>query len=55
MLFPNREIVATVSRQLGWSRFVKIIPLKDPLKHEFYAEMSQHRTLDHSRFGELLD
>lgn len=37
--FPNPEIVATLSRQLGWSHFVEIIPLQDPLKQEFYAEM----------------
>ena len=37
--FPNPEIVATLSRQLGWSHFVEIIPLKDALKQEFYAEM----------------
>jgi predicted nuclease of restriction endonuclease-like (RecB) superfamily len=38
-VFPDREIVAALSRQLGWSHFVEIIPLDDPLKREFYAEM----------------
>jgi predicted nuclease of restriction endonuclease-like (RecB) superfamily len=38
-LFPDREIVSTLSRQLGWSHFVEIIPLKDQLKREYYAEM----------------
>jgi predicted nuclease of restriction endonuclease-like (RecB) superfamily len=37
--FPNLEIVATLSRQLGWSHFVEIIPLKDDLQRDFYAEM----------------
>jgi predicted nuclease of restriction endonuclease-like (RecB) superfamily len=37
--FPERQIVATLSRQLGWSHFVKLLPLEDPLKREFYAEM----------------
>lgn len=37
--FPDPKIVATLSRQLGWSHFVDLIPLKDPLKREFYAEM----------------
>ncbi len=37
--FQNAEIVATLSRELGWSHFVEIIPLKDPLQREFYAEM----------------
>ncbi|MBI3074432.1 MAG: YhcG family protein [Deltaproteobacteria bacterium] len=33
------EIVATLGRQLGWSRFKPLIPMKEPLKREFYAEM----------------
>lgn len=36
---PDREIVSALSRQLGWSHFVEIIPLDDPLKREFYAEL----------------
>jgi predicted nuclease of restriction endonuclease-like (RecB) superfamily/REP element-mobilizing transposase RayT len=38
-LFSDSEIVVTLSRQLGWSHFVAIIPIKDDLKREFYAEM----------------
>lgn len=38
-LFPDVSIVATLSRQLGWSHFKEIIPLKDDLQREFYAEM----------------
>ncbi len=38
-MFPDREIVSTLSRQLGWSHFVEILPLKDALQREFYAEM----------------
>lgn len=38
-VFPNREIVATLSQQLGWSHFVEIIPIKEDLAREFYAEM----------------
>lgn len=37
--FPKSEIVATLSRQLSWSHFKEIIPLKDNLQREFYAEM----------------
>jgi hypothetical protein len=37
--FPNEPIVVTLSRQLGWSHFVAIIPLDDDLKRDFYAEM----------------
>jgi predicted nuclease of restriction endonuclease-like (RecB) superfamily len=38
-VFPDREIVAVLSRHLGWSHFVEIIPLDDQLQRDFYAEM----------------
>jgi predicted nuclease of restriction endonuclease-like (RecB) superfamily len=38
-VFPDREVVASLSRQLGWSHVVEIIPLEDDLKREFYAEI----------------
>ena len=37
--FPDEPIVATLSRQLSWSHFIEILPLKQPLEREFYAEM----------------
>jgi predicted nuclease of restriction endonuclease-like (RecB) superfamily len=37
--FPGREIVVTLSRELSWSHFVAILPLKDALQRDFYAEM----------------
>ena len=38
-VFPVEQIVATLSTQLGWSHFVEIVPLKDDLQRNFYAEM----------------
>jgi predicted nuclease of restriction endonuclease-like (RecB) superfamily len=38
-LFPEKPIVSTLSTQLSWSHFIEILPLKDPLAREFYAEM----------------
>lgn len=38
-LFPNREIVSTLSRQLSWSHFILICGIDDDLKRDFYAEM----------------
>jgi hypothetical protein len=35
-VFPDQQIVAALSRQLGWSHFVEIIPLKDDLERDFY-------------------
>ena len=37
--FPNPEIVSTLSRQLGWSHFLELIYLKEPLARDFYAQM----------------
>lgn len=37
--FPDESIVAALSRQLSWSHFVQLIPLKDELQRDFYAEM----------------
>ncbi len=38
-LFPAEEIVVTLSRQLSWSHFLVLLPLKDPLARDFYAQM----------------
>ena len=38
-LFPDLPIVATLSRQLGWSHFIEILPLADPHQRDYYAEM----------------
>jgi len=37
--FPDEKIVAALRRQLGWTHFKAIIPMTDPLKRAFYAEM----------------
>jgi predicted nuclease of restriction endonuclease-like (RecB) superfamily len=38
-LFPDIEIVVTLSRQLSWSHFLAIFPVKNDLARDFYAEM----------------
>ncbi len=38
-MYSNREIVATLSQQLGWSHFVQLLSIDDRLKRDFYAEM----------------
>ncbi len=38
-VFPDEQIVVTLLRQLSWSHFLSLIPLKDPLQRDFYAEM----------------
>ena len=38
-IFPDEMILSTLSSQLGWSHFKAILPIKDRLKRDFYAEM----------------
>jgi predicted nuclease of restriction endonuclease-like (RecB) superfamily len=37
--FPDEQIVASAMRQLSWTHFTLLLPVKDPLEREFYAEM----------------
>ncbi len=39
-LFPDINIVSTLSTQLSWSHFVEILPLKNELQREFYLSMA---------------
>lgn len=38
-IFPDEQIVASLMRQLSWSHFLILIPIKDLTKRDFYAEM----------------
>lgn len=38
-LFPDEQIVVTVSQQLSWSHFLAILPVKNDLARDFYTEM----------------
>jgi predicted nuclease of restriction endonuclease-like (RecB) superfamily len=38
--FPQPEIVATLSRQLSWSHFVNLLPLKTEAARQFYASQA---------------
>jgi predicted nuclease of restriction endonuclease-like (RecB) superfamily len=38
-IFPDEQIVASLIRQLSWTHIIALIPLKEPLQREFYAEM----------------
>lgn len=37
--FSDEKIVVTLSRQLSWSHFIEIIPVKNQLARDFYSEM----------------
>jgi predicted nuclease of restriction endonuclease-like (RecB) superfamily len=38
-VFPDEKIVVSLIRQLGWSHFIELLPLKQLLEREYYAEM----------------
>jgi len=38
---PEEAIVVTLSQQLSWAHFLALLPVKDPLARDFYAEMSR--------------
>lgn len=39
-MIPDEKIVAPLARQLSWSHFLEVIPLKDELQREFYLTMA---------------
>lgn len=38
-VFPDEKIVVSLIRELSWTHFIALLPLKKPLEREFYAEM----------------
>ena len=38
-LYPAEQISVTLSHQLSWSQFVRLMAIEDPLKRDFYTEM----------------
>lgn len=39
-LFPDPDIVSTMSTQLSWSHFIEVLPLVNNLQREFYLTMA---------------
>jgi predicted nuclease of restriction endonuclease-like (RecB) superfamily len=37
--FADERIVASLMQQLSWTHFLQLLPIDDPLKRDFYAEM----------------
>lgn len=38
--FGDENIVVSLVRQLSWTHFIALLPLKDPLQRDFYAQMA---------------
>ena len=39
VVFADRKIVVSLIRELSWTHFLRLIPIEDQLKRDFYAEM----------------
>jgi len=40
IIFPDERIVVSLIRQLSWTHFIALIPLKDPHQRDYYAQMA---------------
>ena len=38
-VYPDEAIVVSLIRQLSWTHFLVLLPIKDPLARDFYAQM----------------
>lgn len=45
-VFPDRHILQSLNAKLGWTHFLHLIYLDDPLKRDFYAEMCRIENWD---------
>ncbi len=54
----EEQILASLSQELSWSHFVELLPIKDPLARDFYAEMCRIERWDvrtlRSKIGGML-
>ncbi len=54
-LFPDEKIVARTARQLSWSHFVEVLPLKDGLQREFYLTLAAAENWSRDRLRKEID
>jgi predicted nuclease of restriction endonuclease-like (RecB) superfamily len=59
-VFPEPGIVSSLMTQLGWTHFLHLLQLEDPLQRDFYAELCRlerwnTRTLAHKISGKLYE
>ncbi|WP_247318648.1 PDDEXK nuclease domain-containing protein [Ralstonia pseudosolanacearum] len=38
--FPDEQILVSLIRELSWTHFIALIPLKDPLQRDYYVQMA---------------
>ena len=54
-LFPQEQIVSQVARQLTWSHFIEVLPLKDELQREFYITLAASERWGRNRLRKEID
>lgn len=53
--FTEEKIVAQLARQLSWSHFVEVLPIKDSLAREFYLTLSATNRWSRNRLRKEID
>ena len=53
--FPDQQIVSQAARQLSWSHFIEVLPLKDDLQREFYITMAASGKWGRDRLRKEID
>lgn len=51
----GKQIVSQVATQLSWSHFIELLPVKDPLKREFYFTMAATEKWGRNTLREKID
>jgi predicted nuclease of restriction endonuclease-like (RecB) superfamily len=54
-IFPDYQIVQTLSAQLSWSHFTCLVTIADPLKQEFYLAMALQERWSTRTLAERID
>ncbi len=54
-VFPDKEIVVSLIRQLSWTHILALIPIEDTLKRSFYIEMCKHEKWSVRTFRERIN
>jgi GT2 family glycosyltransferase len=55
VVFPKEEIVVSLIRQLSWTYFTALLPIKNPLQRDFYAELCRAEGWSVSRLRQKID
>lgn len=53
-IFSDEHNVVSVIRQLSWTHIIAILPIKDPIKQEFYIQMCIHEKWSVRTFRERI-